>query len=126
MWMNRAINQLDQPEPLHFATVTQAAGGTINTISHIQTLNTPVVSPAGITSMPQAGQEVFVVPTISGDYVCLGITAADSTILEGELKLFSTGGAIIHLKSNGDIVLNGLIITKDGVIISPAAGGELQ
>lgn len=119
MWMNRAINQSDQPEPLHFAEVTQVTGRTINTISHIQTLNTSIVSPTGIISLPKVGQEVFIVPTISGEYICLGGISTDTTILDGELKLFSTGGASIHLKLNGDIVLNGLTITKDGAIVNP-------
>ena len=51
---------------------------------------------------------------LTGSGVCLGAVLEESGVQPGELKLFSSGGAEIYLKNNGDVVINGQTFAKQG------------
>lgn len=44
--------------------------------------------------------------------VCLGVVNDAGTLLPGEVRLFSTGGAEIVLKLDGTVVINGQVFEK--------------
>lgn len=44
--------------------------------------------------------------------VCLGVVNAAETLLPGEVRLFSAGGAEIVLKLDGTVVINGQVFEK--------------
>lgn len=71
-------------------------------------------APYGYTSAPPVGEEVMLLPSTDGQ-VLIG-TRASSSVEAGEIMIKSLGGAYIHLKNDGSIVLNGLVIDKNGVI----------
>lgn len=75
----------------------------------------PVFGPRGIAWRPCEGDRLLVLP-VEGTDSCVGCYGA-ADLEPGELKLFSAGGARIHLKNNGDITLNGLTITKEGQVL---------
>lgn len=61
------------------------------------------VLPYGIASSPPAGEQAVM---LSG--LCVGVTAVqDARLQPGEVLLFSSGGAEIHLKNDGTVVING-------------------
>lgn len=61
------------------------------------------VLPYGIASVPPAGEQAVM---LSG--LCVGVaTVQDARLEPGELLLFSSGGAEIHLKNDGTVVING-------------------
>ncbi len=81
----------------------------------------PVFAPRGISYRPREGDRLLLVRADGAD-VCAGCLSAQDAVAEGELALYSAGGARIHLKSDGNVTINGLTITKEGRILSP--GGE--
>lgn len=60
---------------------------------------------------------------VDGAETCIGCISVCRDLKSGEIKIASAGGASAHFKNNGEISLNGLIITRDGRLIE---GGETQ
>ena len=59
--------------------------------------------PYGYVSAAEDGQRAVML-----DGVCAGIAAvADSQLSQGEVRLYSSGGAEILLKNSGEVVING-------------------
>ncbi len=62
--------------------------------------------PYGIISVPPTGERAVVLPLDDGE-VGLGVIANNSQLQEGELMLYSKGGASIVLKNDGRVLVNG-------------------
>lgn len=62
--------------------------------------------PYGVVSVPPNGERAVVLPLDSGE-VGLGVIAEGHALEEGELMLYSKGGASIVLKNNGKVLING-------------------
>ncbi|MEE0913798.1 MAG: hypothetical protein U0L76_04335 [Ruminococcus sp.] len=62
--------------------------------------------PYGIISVPPTGERAIVLPLDDGE-VGLGVIATNAELLEGELMLYSKGGASIVLKNDGRVLING-------------------
>ena len=74
-------------------------------------------APRGISYMPAVGDNLLLLP-IEGRDVCAGALTSPAGLAPGELRLTSAGGATIRLLANGEIHLNGAVITRDGRVIS--------
>ncbi|MGN1432478.1 MAG: hypothetical protein ACI4XI_02135 [Ruminococcus sp.] len=62
--------------------------------------------PYGIISIPPTGERAVVLPLDDGE-VGLGVIAGNVNLEEGELMLYSKGGASIVLKNDGKVLVNG-------------------
>ncbi len=62
--------------------------------------------PYGIISVPPTGERAVVLPLDDGE-VGLGVIASNAELKEGELMLYSKGGASIVLKNDGRVLING-------------------
>ncbi len=99
------------------ATAQPIAGGGLVTRGQDVTEGVPLVAPAGICCAPAEGEQLLLLPY--GDYyVCVGALVDCDGIAPGELKLKSAGGAVVHLKNNGDICINSLTVTKGGQLVN--------
>lgn len=63
-------------------------------------------TPYGLASVPPVGENAVVLPLEDGE-LSLGIIAKAHNLSEGEVMLFSKGGASIVLKNNGKVLING-------------------
>ncbi|MCI1965724.1 MAG: hypothetical protein LKJ17_06295 [Oscillospiraceae bacterium] len=72
----------------------------------------PFAGPWGIAYQPPNAAQAVIVTTSAGD-TCIGTLAADRQLKPGELLLYSSGGAELYLKNNGDIVINGQVFQKE-------------
>ncbi len=63
-------------------------------------------TPYGIVSVPPVGENAVVLPLEDGE-LNLGVIAKSHNLSEGEVMLFSKGGASIVLKNNGKVLING-------------------
>jgi len=82
---------------------------------------TPIFAPKGISYRPSEGDNLLILP-VDGTDTCIGTLCSPSGLAPGELRLASAGGASLVLNNSGDIVLNGVTITKSGQILSPGEG----
>lgn len=63
-------------------------------------------TPYGMASVPPVGEKAVVLPLDDGE-LSLGVIAKSHNLSEGEVMLFSKGGASIVLKNNGKVLING-------------------
>lgn len=71
--------------------------------------------PYGYFSRPPVNTKVYGL-AVEGVDMILGTQGAPSAVATGEILLKASSGAFIHLKSNGTISLNGLIIGANGTM----------
>ncbi|MCL2056719.1 MAG: hypothetical protein FWH02_05825 [Oscillospiraceae bacterium] len=76
----------------------------------------PVFGPRGISWSPCEGDRVLLMRENGAD-ICLGVLSPDG-LAPGEIMASTPGGAVLHLKANGEIRLN------DMVIPPPQKGGS--
>lgn len=62
--------------------------------------------PYGMASVPPVGESAVVLPLEDGE-LSLGIIAKSHNLAEGEVMLFSKGGASVVLKNDGRVLING-------------------
>ncbi len=74
-------------------------------------------APAGISYLPAEGARLLILH--AGDNpLCAGVAANSAGLLPGELRL-EAGGGYIYLRQNGDVVINSVVIRKNGTMIVP-------
>ena len=105
-----AIAQVSFSEHTGFGAVTQS-----------ESRGTPIFAPRGIMYRPCEGDRLLMLQA-DGAETCVGCLSMPDGIESGEIKITSSGGAAAIFKNNGEIHLNGLIITKNGKIIESGGG----
>lgn len=94
-------------------TVSGVQNGVIRIVgAGEQRVDVPVAG--DIEYMPRVGDKVFIAP-FEDHYCCVGVVNTNTDLEQGE-KLIQSGGGYIRIKTSGDVVINGLVISKDGVI----------
>jgi len=106
------------PESPMIAQVSYANTSGFGVVGASQIASPLTFAPRGIAYMPGVGDNILLMP-IDGHDVCAGTMTSGAGLRPGELRLFSGGGASILLAANGDIVLNGVVITRNGIIVTP-------
>ena len=80
-----------------------------------QALEAKRFQPWGFASMPEAGKQVLVVFVGASAPGVLGESAKGAPALgDGEVKIYAKGGASVHLKANGD------------VLVTPGSAGKVE
>ena len=97
--------------------VSHSAVGGFGVVGASRISSALVFAPRGIAYLPAVGDNVLLLP-VEGSDTCLGVLSTTAGLNPGELRLTSSGGAQITLRSNGEIDLNGAIITREGRVIS--------
>ena len=62
--------------------------------------------PYGLVSVPPAGERAVVLPLEDGE-AGLGVLSSGEGLEEGEVMLYSKGGASVVLKNDGRVIING-------------------
>lgn len=112
MWLLDYVtrNSFSKTEP-SCGDVTAFSMGNVAVNSSLEHRDVPVVAPYGIAYNPPVGETSVVLP-LTKEQVCLGVVSKDKNLEEGELMLYSKGGATIVLKNDGSVVINGKVFEK--------------
>ena len=112
MWLLDYVtrNSFSKTEP-SCGDVTDFSMGNVAVNSSLEHRNMPVIAPFGIAYNPPVGETSVVLPLVK-EQACLGVVAKDKNLEEGELMLYSKGGATILLKNDGTVVINGRVFEK--------------
>lgn len=86
--------------------VTYSSLGTVNVQNSSEHRDVSTVSPRGISYVPIDGDKTVIIP-VGDSYICPGVILEDKNLLPGELMLYSSGGASITLKNDGNVLING-------------------
>lgn len=107
MWLAKKLKE--QPAAAALQSGTVAAGGADpRVVAGQEYLTAKGVFPYGIYAVlpPNARAVVW-------DGWCLGVSGpADEALEEGEVCLYSKGGASIVLKNTGEVIINGQVFAK--------------
>lgn len=115
MWLSKMLSRNYSIQKAEKGNVTISENQNFETISSVNSRNTNSYSPYGYASVPPVGEEVILIPSSDGQ-IALGTKCQESCVESGEVKISSLGGASIILKNDGSVVINSMIIDKDGVI----------
>ncbi len=114
MWISSKLNPVvhtGQPEE---ARVT-LEGGTGELNGSYQSRNFIQYLPYGYSCALPAGCDVLTLPIPSGR-AALGVAGDAADLKIGEIRLRAASGAYLLLRGDGSIVLNGLVIDRNGYI----------
>ena len=107
MWISRYItgNSFGSESPS--VGEVRSAGAKVTVSAAADHLGVPTAAPYGVAYVPPIGARSLIVPSDGGG-ICLGVIGDVPDQLEqGELMLFSSGGASIVLKNDGRVLING-------------------
>ena len=106
----------DRQEEKAEAGCVTISGRTIEADSSVSVREVKSYSPYGYSAVVPVGEEVMLVPSAEGQAI-IGSRLKASELASGEIRISSKGGAEIILKNDGSVVINSLVISKEGVII---------
>lgn len=115
MWLSKTIFQDTESEKPQNGSVTMSSSSNIEIGSTVMARNTDMYAPYGYCAIPPVGEEVLIVPASKGQAI-MGILSKENSLDSGEIRLRSKGGATIVLRNDGSVVINSMIIDKNGVI----------
>lgn len=106
MWLTRQFEQKTGAQ----VTSGEVSGGETLTVTGESVHIAPqLLLPYGFSSTPPSGNQAVL---LNG--MCAGVAAVqDSRLEEGEVCLYSAGGAEILLKNDGTVVINGQVFAKE-------------
>lgn len=107
MWISRYVTGNSFPTGKPSVGEVRSSGEKVSVSAATDHLGVPLASPYGIAYVPPIGARSLILPTDAGG-VCLGVIGMPPVALEqGELMLYSSGGASIVLKNDGRVLING-------------------
>ena len=72
-----------------------------------------IFAPRGMRYHPAEGDNLLMISGEGRD-VCAGVLSKSTGLQPGEMELCGPGGSSLKFRQNGEIVINGLTITKNG------------
>lgn len=115
MWLSRSLALRQAAEREGAAAdmgVTTIGGGSVSVMTRGEQRELEVFAPGGVVWQPRAGDTVLVVKGGSGGQERCVVAAetaaaAPESMAQGELFLYSCGGASIYLRADGSIAVRG-------------------
>lgn len=105
MWLTR---QFEQKAGAQVTSGEVSGGETLTVTGESVHIAPQLLLPYGFSSTPPSGNQAVL---LNG--MCAGVAAVqDSRLEEGEVCLYSAGGAEILLKNDGTVVINGQVFAK--------------
>ncbi|MBE6816905.1 MAG: hypothetical protein E7520_04290 [Ruminococcaceae bacterium] len=115
MWLSKRITREAADSRAQKGNITISGAERIEAMSSANAQRLGTYTPYGYTSSAPIGEEVIVLPSSDGE-IALGTRCKAEQLDSGEVMISSLGGAKILLRNNGDVVINALVIDKNGVI----------
>lgn len=112
MWLLDYVtrNSFSKTDP-SCGDVTNCSMGNVAVNTALEHRDMPIVAPYGVVYNPPVGEKSVVLP-LTKEQACVGVVSPDKGISEGELMLYSKGGAYILLKNDGTVEINGKVFEK--------------
>ena len=115
MWISRQLSKNEDE------MVSQTGKSTLNNNGNVEVVGSGVsrgvelYSPYGYSYSLPAGENVLLTKT-NGTLSGVGVGMSGSDLKNGEIRISALSGAYIHFTQNGDVIINGLKINRNGVI----------
>lgn len=115
MWISRQTVKDSEPEPIQTGKVTMSGNNSIEAVSSSPQRNIDIYSPYGYSYALPSGVNMLIA-RCDAKSAAAGVLMNPVELKAGEIKISSAGGSYILLKNDGSVVINGLVINKNGEI----------
>lgn len=115
MWISKQLSKGQSTPTVQSGMSTLNSDGQVEAVSTGTERNIGIYSPYGYSFSLPCGVEMLLTKC-DGQQAAIGTLMQNDDIRSGEIKITSASGAYIHLRDNGTVVINGMIIDKDGVM----------
>ncbi|MEE1056170.1 MAG: hypothetical protein UH239_02875 [Acutalibacteraceae bacterium] len=89
-----------------FAEIATCKNGKVNTNGAVPSVNAQIIVPYGIAFAVPNGEKTVMLP-VGSTSVCIGVVQQANNLQQGEVMLYSSGGASVILKNDGRVLING-------------------
>lgn len=109
MWLINYVTKNSIPNPQsEKGNIKSFSNGRVQVNASSDFKHLPVVAPYGIAYVPPIGCQTAVMPAYGGE-MCMGtISNFENELEPGEVMLYSSGGATLALKNDGNVYINGV------------------
>ncbi len=115
MWLSKMVVKRKNNTVAESGTVTITDSDSLEANSTVNARGLPTYAPYGYNTRIPIGEEVLLVPSTNGQ-AAVGSRCTENLLENGEICIKSKGGATLILKNDGSVVINSLVIDKNGVI----------
>lgn len=115
MWISQQISKEHAEPSIQSGRVTLNGSGGLEAVSTGVDRSVDVFSPFGYAYCVPPNTDMLLA-SFDGKQGALGIAMNAESLDAGEIKITSPFGAYIHLKKDGSVVINGVVISKTGEI----------
>ncbi len=116
MWISKQIIKEQKVPAVECGKVTMSSNGAVEATSTGVERNVNFYSPYRLHFLCTRVKGFCLLKAEESRFY-IGVENDSSNVEYGEIKITSLSGAYIHLKNDGSIVINGLVISKEGKII---------
>lgn len=113
MWLAKKLAPGEIPAPLQGLFGSNENGWSV--VSGEEIPLTSVIAPYGYFALPALCTKVAA-GSIEGEQLLLGQISKPCDLELGEILISSEHGGYIRFNTKGEVIINGLVITSDGVI----------
>lgn len=117
MWISKQIVKENSEPAAQTGKSTLNNKGSVEAVSSGVNRDLKLISPYGYSFSLPSGTDLLLMKA-DGSQLGIGVPSSADILKTGEIKIHTKSGAFIHLREDGSISLNGLIINKNGVIDS--------
>lgn len=110
MWLTSYIAK-ENDSTSKCGEIVKSGDDTVNVFSSVQHSDVKVAMPYGFYSKPLTGENSVIIPTSNGNVVVGVCNLGNKNLEAGEVMICSAGGAKILLNNNGQVLINGKVIS---------------
>lgn len=115
MWISSKLSSESNDTGVHTGKSTLNAKGSVEAVSTGVDRGVRIYAPYGYDFSLPAGTDMLLAQC-DGEAVGLAVPCKSGAVKTGEIKITASSGAYIHLLQDGSVVINGLKISRNGVI----------
>ena len=115
MWISRQFSKNEEEPSSQTGKSTLNNNGSVEVVSSGVSRDIELFAPFGYAYSLPAGTNVLLTKS-DGAQAGVGVSMDDSDLMQGEIRITSSYGGYIYFNDNGDVIINGLKITRNGVI----------
>lgn len=116
MWISRRMASKTSDEKIEKGRVITNNAGQLEAGATLLSKSIGEYAPYGYQASVPTGEEVMILHCAEGQAVLGTKTQTPEQLENGEIRISSKGGANILLKNDGSVIINSLVIDKNGVI----------
>lgn len=115
MWISKQMSKEPEEESIQTGRSTLNSDGSVEIASSTVSRDVDMYAPYGYSFSLPPGNNVLLAGN-NDQQAGIGVNVDCSGLKTGEIKITGASGGYIYIRFDGSVVINGLIINRNGVI----------